>query len=155
MTFNTIKKGPFKGMVMVVNDTTKRKSVLWPDDAAKEVGLGGREVNEQEWNEFKTQSMLDKEKLDASVVATIAAPDFSILEPSDSRRVVKTRSPGKFYAETREYERGWGNKRDDLLEFDTAEERDAWSVAYNRKYNPDMGPDAHAPEYYIVAIPLE
>lgn len=155
MTLNTIKKGTFKGMVLLVNDVTKAKSILWPDDAVKEINSGARVVEEKEWDAFKTQSMLDKEKDEASVVATIAAPDFSILEPSDSRRVVKTRSPGKFYAETREYERGWGNKRDDLLEFDTAEERDAWSVAYNRKYNPDMGPDAHAPEYYIVAIPLD
>lgn len=155
MTLTTIAKGTFKGMVLLVNDTTKTKSVLWPDDAVKEINAGARVATEAEWNAFKTQSMLDKEKLEASVVATVAAPDFSILEPSDSRRVVKVRTAGKFYAETREYERGWGNKRDDLLEFDTAEERDAWSVAYNRKYNPDMGPNAVSPDYYIVAIPLE
>jgi hypothetical protein len=152
MTLNTIKKGTFKGMVLLVNDVTKSKSILWPDDAVKEINSGARVVEEKEWDAFKTQSMLDKEKDEASVVATIEkAPDFSILEPSESRRVVKTRSPGKFYAETREYERGWGNKRDDLLEFDTAEERDAWCVAYNQKYNTAD----HDPDWYMKAIVLE
>lgn len=149
---NTIKKGPFKGMVLLVNDVTKSKSVLWPDDAAKEINSGARVVEEKEWDAFKTQSMLDKEKLEASVVATVEkAPDFSILDLPGTRKVVKTRSPGKFYAETREFERGWGNKRDDLLEFDTAEERDAWCLAYNLKFNNDD----HAPDWYMKAIVLE
>jgi hypothetical protein len=37
------------------------------------------------------------------------------------------------------------------LEFDTAEERDAWCVAYNLKYNTA----ASAPDWYIKAIVLE
>lgn len=153
---NTIKKGPFKGMVLLVNDVTKSKSVLWPDDAAKEINSGARVVEEKEWDAFKTQSMLDKEKLEASVVATVEkAPDFSILDLPGTRKVVKTRSPGKFYAETREFEAGWGNKRDDLLEFDSPEERTAWVTAYNGKHNPDMGPDARAPSWYMVAIVVE
>jgi len=152
MTLNTIKKGTFKGMVLLVNDVTKAKSILWPDDAVKEINSGARVVEEKEWDAFKTQSMLDKEKDEASVVATIPAPaPVSILETTGTRKVVTERTAGKFYAETREFERGWGNKRDDLLEFDTAEERDAWCVAYNLKYNTA----ASAPDWYIKAIVLE
>ncbi len=152
MTLTTIAKGTFKGMVMLVNDTTKTKSVLWPDDAVKEINAGARVATEAEWNVFKTQSMLDKEKLEASVVATVEkGPDFSILDLPGTRQVVKTRTPGKFYAETREFESGWGNKRDDLLEFDTAEERTAWCIAYNAKYNTA----ASAPDWYMKAFVLE
>jgi len=152
MTLNTIKKGTFKGMVLLVNDVTKAKSILWPDDAVKEINSGARVVEEKEWDAFKTQSMLDKEKDEASVVATIPAPaPVSILETTGTRKVVTERTAGKFYAETREFERGWGNKRDDLLEFDTAEERDAWCVAYNLKYNNA----ASAPDWYIKAIVLD
>lgn len=152
MTLNTIKKGTFKGMVLLVNDVTKAKSILWPDDAVKEINSGARVVEEKEWDAFKTQSMLDKEKDEASVVATIPAPaPASILETTGTRKVVTERTAGKFYAETREFERGWGNKRDDLLEFDTAEERDAWCVAYNLKYNTA----ASAPDWYMKAIVLE
>jgi hypothetical protein len=152
MTLNTIKKGTFKGMVLLVNDVTKAKSILWPDDAVKEINSGARVVEEKEWDAFKTQSMLDKEKDEASVVATIpATAPVALLETPGTRKVVTERTAGKFYAETREFERGWGNKRDDLLEFDTAEERDAWCVAYNLKYNTA----ASAPDWYMKAIVLE
>lgn len=145
---NTIKKGPFKGMVLIVNDSIKSKAVLWPDDAATEIEKGARVVEEKEWDAFKTQSMLDKET--KTVAPVVEGPDFSILEPSDSRRVVKVQVAGKFYAETREFESGWGNKRDDLLEFDTAEERDAWCKAYNLKHNSE----AATPAWYIKAFVL-
>lgn len=152
MTLNTIKKGTFKGMVLLVNDVTKAKSILWPDDAVKEINSGARVVEEKEWDAFKTQSMLDKEKDEASVVATIPAPaPVSILDLPGTRKVVTERTVGKFYAETREFERGWGNKRDDLMEFDTAMERDAWVTAYNLKYNSA----ASAPDWYMKAIVLE
>lgn len=152
-TLNTIKKGPFKGMVLIVNDVTKGKSVLWPEDATKEIANGGRVVEEKEWDAFKTQSMLDKET--KTVAPVVVEPDFSILDLPGTRKVVKTRTPGKFYAETREFEAGWGNKRDDLLEFDSPEERTAWVTAYNGKHNPDMGPEARTPEWYMVAIALD
>lgn len=152
-TLNTIKKGPFKGMVLIVNDVTKGKSVLWPEDATKEIANGGRVVEEKEWDAFKTQSMLDKET--KTVPPAVAAPDFSILDLPGTRKVVKTRTPGKFYAETREFEAGWGNKRDDLLEFDSPEERTAWVTAYNGKHNPDMGPEARTPAWYMVALIVE
>lgn len=153
MTLNTIKKGPFKGMVLLVNDKTKGKSVLWPDDAVKEINAGARVVEEKEWDAFKTRAMLDKET--KTVPPAVEAPDFSILDLPGTRKVVKTRSPGKFYAETREFESGWGNKRDDLLEFDSPEERTAWVTAYNGKHNPDMGPEARTPAWYMVALIVE
>lgn len=146
-----ITKGPMKGMVMMVNDTLKTKSVLWPEDATKEIAIGGREVDVKEWDAFKTQSMLDKEMKTVAPVAEVAPAPVSILETPGTRKVVTERTAGKFYAETREFERGWGNKRDDLLEFDSPEERTAWVTAYNLKYNTDD----HAPDWYMKAIVLE
>jgi GH15 family glucan-1,4-alpha-glucosidase len=155
-TLNTIKKGPFKGMVLIVNDHIKSKAVLWPHEAAMEIEKGARVVEEKEWDAFKTQSMIDRDTkavapIEAEPVAPIVeGPDFSILDLPGTRRVVKVQVSEKFYAETREFESGWGNKRDDLLEFDTAEERDAWCKAYNLKHNSE----AATPAWYIKAFVL-
>lgn len=46
-----------------------------------------------------------------------------------------------------ESERGWGQRVDEVKEFDTAEEAQQFAKDYNTKYNPP-GP---VPDWYIVA----
>jgi hypothetical protein len=54
----------------------------------------------------------------------------------------------KYRVEIREFEAGWGNRRDELLEFDTRQEAIDYAEAYNRKYNnKDVVPD-----WYMLAI---
>lgn len=50
-----------------------------------------------------------------------------------------------------EYERGWGSKVDETLEFDTQEEQEKYIKEYNEKYNPPM-PFGQAPDWYMVAV---
>lgn len=57
---DTIKKGPFKGMVMLVNDKRLTKSILWNTDAEKEIADGGRVVTEEEWDKFQTGTELTR-----------------------------------------------------------------------------------------------
>jgi len=47
-----------------------------------------------------------------------------------------------------ESERGWGQKVDEVKEFDTKEEAEAFARAYNRENNPPM---ADTPEWYMYA----
>jgi hypothetical protein len=57
----------------------------------------------------------------------------------------------KYRVEIREFEARWGNRRDELLEFDTRQEAIDYAEAYNRKYNnKDVVPD-----WYMLAIVLD
>lgn len=55
----------------------------------------------------------------------------------------------KFKAHIIESERGWGAKVDEVREFDTKEERDAFVKSYNEKHNP---PTANVPDWYMYAV---
>lgn len=58
----------------------------------------------------------------------------------------------KFVAYIIESESGWGSKVDETLEFNTAEERDAFVREYNAKHNPNLGVIGHpVPAWYMVA----
>lgn len=52
----------------------------------------------------------------------------------------------KFKISIWEYERGWGSRLDDVKEFDTAEEADAFIINFNSKNNEEEIPD-----WYMVA----
>lgn len=47
-----------------------------------------------------------------------------------------------------ESERGWGQKTEDTLEFDTREEAEGYAREYNRKHNPPLD---HTPDWYMYA----
>lgn len=55
----------------------------------------------------------------------------------------------KFKAHIIEYERGWGIKVDEVRNFNTKEERDAFVKDYNEKYNP---PSDNPPEWAMYAV---
>ncbi len=54
----------------------------------------------------------------------------------------------KFKVKIEEYERGWGSKIDDILEFDTKELADAYIKEFNSKNT-----EPTAPDWYMVASP--
>lgn len=53
----------------------------------------------------------------------------------------------KFVIQMIESERGWGQRVDEELEFDTKEEADKYADEYNAKYNNQ----ARVPDWYIYA----
>lgn len=53
----------------------------------------------------------------------------------------------KYKAIIMEYERGWGSRVDDVVEFDTAKERDDYINKFNEGNTADQVPD-----WYMVAI---
>lgn len=53
----------------------------------------------------------------------------------------------KYHVQMIESARGWGQRVDEVKEFDTAEEAQQFAKDYNTKYNPP-GP---VPDWYIVA----
>ena len=53
----------------------------------------------------------------------------------------------KYKATIMEYERGWGSRVDEVREFDTESERDAFIVEFNSHNTADTAPD-----WYMVAI---
>lgn len=53
----------------------------------------------------------------------------------------------KYKAVMMEYERGWGSRVDEVIEFDTEAERDKYITDYNTKWNNKK----EVPDWYIVA----
>ena len=47
-----------------------------------------------------------------------------------------------------ESERGWGQRVEEVLEFDTPEEAEAYTRCYNNEHNP---PATQTPEWYMYA----
>lgn len=52
-----------------------------------------------------------------------------------------------------ESERGWGQKIDEIIEFDTRAAAEKYCKEYNEKYNPDLG--GQVPDWYMIATILE
>ena len=50
-----------------------------------------------------------------------------------------------------ESERGWGQKIDDTLYFDSAEEAQQWVADFNQKMMPPLKPGEGVPDYYCRA----
>lgn len=53
----------------------------------------------------------------------------------------------KYKAFIMEYEKGWGNRVDEIREFDTIEERNAFITEYNSHNTEETVPD-----WYMVAV---
>lgn len=66
------------------------------------------------------------------------------VKPLDSRRNFMSK---KYTATIMEYERGWGSRVDEIREFDTEEDRDAFVKDFNSKNTADTAPD-----WYMVAV---
>lgn len=50
-----------------------------------------------------------------------------------------------------ESERGWGQKVDEIVYFDNAEEAIEYANAYNEKFNPPLKAGEGVPDWYMVA----
>lgn len=50
-----------------------------------------------------------------------------------------------------ESERGWGQKVDETLYFDNADEAKQYANDYNTKYNPPLKPGEGVPDWYMYA----